>query len=158
MACLYGKFALKSHLIQLRNMKNKTVPTKKSFTGYIKTLSAAEQQQAKKLLTIFKDATSMEPVMWGNIIGFGSYHYKYESGREGDFLATGFAIRKSGPTVYIMPGYNDYSALLAKLGPHKLGKSCLYLKNLDEVNFSALKKIIQAGLKDLKKVYPVSKT
>ena len=94
--------------------------------------------------------------MWGNIFGFGQYHYKYDSGREGDFLATGFAMRKSGPTIYIMPGYNDYSELLEKLGPHKLGKSCLYLKNLEGIHIPTLKKLIKAGLKDLKKAHTVT--
>ena len=110
---------------------------------------------AKKLLQVFKDATHMKPKMWGNMIGFGSYHYKYDSGREGDFFATGFAMRKSGPTIYIMPGYADYGPLMQKMGPHTLGKSCLYLKNLDTVDFDILKKLIKTGLKDLAKKYPV---
>ena len=80
----------------------------------------------------------------------------FDSGREGDFLATGFAMRKSGPTIYIMPGYNDYSALMEKLGPHKLGKSCLYFKKVADIDLAILKKIIAAGLRDLKKTYPVT--
>ncbi len=135
--------------------KNKTQLTKQTPAAYIKTLSAPEQQQAKTLVNFFKDATGMKPVMWGNIFGFGSYHYKYESGREGDFLATGFAIRKSGPTIYIMPGYGDYSSLLKNIGPHKFGKSCLYVKNLEEIDLKVLQKLIKAGLKDLNKKYPV---
>lgn len=131
---------------------------KQTAVAFIKTLSIAEQQQAKVLLRLFKEVTGMKPVMWGNIIGFGSYHYKYDSGREGDFFATGFAIRKSGPVLYIMPGYNDYGELLQKLGSYKLGKSCLYIKNLDAVDFSVLQKLIKAGLKDLHKKYPVSRT
>lgn len=138
--------------------KNKTTPTKKSAVQYVASLSADEKKVAQALLTLFKDATGMKPVMWGKIIGFGSYHYKYDSGREGDFLATGFAMRKSGPTIYIMPGYQDYSALLKDLGPHKLGKSCLYLKNLDDINATVLKKLIKTGLTDLNKKYSVKKT
>jgi hypothetical protein len=136
--------------------ENKTKPTKQSVTSFIKTLPSAQQREAKELVAIFKDVTKAKPVMWGNIFGFGQYHYKYESGREGDFLATGFAMRKSGPTIYIMPGYNDYSEFLEKLGPHKLGKSCLYLKSLEGIHQPTLKKLIKAGLRDLKKTYPVT--
>lgn len=94
--------------------------------------------------------------MWGNIIGFGNYHYVYESGREEDFLATGFAMRKSGPTIYITLGYKNYSKMLSNLGPHKLGKSCLYLKNLDGINLKILQKLIKSGLNDLSKIYSVT--
>lgn len=135
--------------------QNKTQPTKLTPTAYIKTLDINQQKEAKVLLALFQEVTKTKGVMWGNIFGFGSYHYKYPSGREGDFLATGFAMRKSGPTIYIMPGYQDYADLMKKLGPHKLGKSCLYLKNLDEVHLPTIKKLIRAGLKDLKKQYPV---
>lgn len=137
--------------------ENKTKPTKISVTAYIKSLPAPERHQAVVLLKVFKEVTGMKPIMWGNMIGFGSYHYKYDSGREGDFFATGFALRKSGPTIYIMPGYQDYGAILKDLGPHKLGKSCLYLKTLDEIDLKVLKKLIKTGLKDLRKVYPVKK-
>ena len=137
--------------------QNKTTASKNSVSGYIQQLPKEEQVQAKELVSLFTEVTKVKPTMWGaTIVGFGSYHYKYDSGREGDFLATGFSIRKSGPTIYIMPGYNDYSALLKKLGPHKLGKSCLYLKNLDDIHVPTLKKLILAGLKDLRKTYPVT--
>ena len=139
----------------MSNSENKTKPTKLSASAFIKTLSPEQQRDAKELVTIFKGATKTKPVMWGNIFGFGQYHYKYDSGREGDFLATGFAMRKSGPTIYIMPGYEDYSDLLAKIGPHKLGKSCLYLKSLEGIHQPTLKKLIKTGLRDLKKTYPV---
>ena len=137
---------------------NKTQPSNQTPISFIQSLTAAEQEQANVLLQVFKQATGMKPVMWGNIIGFGSYHYKYDSGREGNFLATGFAIRKNGPTVYIMPGYHDYSTILKDLGPHKLGKSCLYLKDLDNVNLAVLGKLIKAGLRDLGKKYSVQAT
>lgn len=137
--------------------QNKTQPTKLTPAAFINTISDEKQRtEAKILLSIFDDVTKTKGVMWGNIFGFGSYHYTYPSGREGDFLATGFAIRKSGPTIYIMPGYQDYSELLQKIGPHKLGKSCLYLKNLDELHVPTLKKLIRAGLRDLRKTSPVS--
>jgi len=132
-----------------------TEAKKVTVSAYIKSLNPEDKKIAKDLLKIFKEATGAKPVMWGSMIGFGSYHYKYESGREGDFFATGFAMRRSGPTVYIMPGYQDYSSILKKLGPHTLGKSCLYLKNLKECDSDILKKLIKTGLKDLAKKYPV---
>ena len=136
---------------------NKTVATKKSVTAYLKTLDKTEQAQAKHLVDIFTEVTKVKPVMWDPyIIGFGSYHYKYASGREGDYLATGFAMRKSGPTIYIMPGYKDYGHILKTLGPHKLGKGCLYIKSLEDIHIPTLKKLIHAGLADLKKMYPVT--
>lgn len=137
--------------------KNKTQPTKTSAAAYTKTLTLLEERKSAKILVeLFKTTTKTKPVMWGNIFGFGSYHYKYESGREGDYIATGFAIRKSGPVIYIMPGYGDYSKHLKQLGPHKLGKSCLYLKSLDNIDLKVLQRIIKAGLKDLKKNYKVN--
>jgi nucleoid DNA-binding protein len=136
---------------------NKTVATKKSVASYIKTLGKVERAQAKQLIGIFTDVIRTKPVMWGPyIVGFGSYHYKYASGREGDYLATGFAIRTSGPTIYIMPGYKNYGQILKTLGPHKLGKGCLYIKSLEDISIPTLKKLIRAGLADLKKMYPVT--
>lgn len=136
--------------------KNKTAPTQRSVSSYLKSLSVEEQKTATILLNIFTTTTHMKPVMWGNMIGFGSYHYTYESGREGDMFATGFAMRKNGPTIYIMPGYQDYSAILKELGPHTLGKSCLYIKHLENIDLTVLQRLIRTGLKDLAKKYPVT--
>ncbi len=97
--------------------------------------------------------------MWGgSIIGYGQYHYVYDSGREGDFLATGFAPRKSNMVVYIMPGYADFSEILTRLGPHKIGKSCLYLGALTRVDLDVLAELIQAGLDDLQRRWPITAT
>ncbi|MEX0909835.1 MAG: DUF1801 domain-containing protein [Candidatus Paceibacterota bacterium] len=137
--------------------ENKTQPTRQTVTSYIQSLSLAERKTANILLRVFKEATNMKPKMWGNMIGFGSYRYKYESGREGDMFATGFAMRKGGPTIYIMPGYEDYSSILKNLGPHTLGKSCLYIKRIEDIDLKTLQKLIKAGLKDLSKSYPVQK-
>ncbi len=94
--------------------------------------------------------------MWGSsIIGFGEYHYTYPSGQTGDWMATGFSPRKNALTIYIMPGYADYGALLKKLGPHKLGKSCLYIKRLSDIDTTILEKLVKRGITDLKKKYPV---
>lgn len=112
------------------------------------------KSDSKKLLKIFKEATGQKPKMWGpSIIGFGEYTYQRANGDETQFMATGFSPRKSGPTLYIMPGYKDYSSMLKDLCPHKLGKSCLYLKSLADVDEKVLVKIIKAGLKDLKETH-----
>ena len=94
--------------------------------------------------------------MWGaSIVGFGSYHYIYKTGREGDSLATGFSPRKQNLSIYIMPGYTDFSDILADLGKHKIGKSCLYINKLSDVNVDVLKRLIEAGLKDLDSTWKV---
>jgi hypothetical protein len=87
--------------------------------------------------------------MWGSsIIGFGSYHYHYSSGREGDWFTTGFSPRKQNLTLYVIGGFASHTALLKKLGKHSLGKGCLYLKSLDEIHIPTLKKLIQQSVKE----------
>jgi hypothetical protein len=129
----------------------------RSVASFVKSLPPDMRQDAKALLHVFKKATGAKPRMWGNdMIGFGEYEYQRSNGDYGNYFATGFALRKSGPTVYIMPGYTDYSHILEKLGPHKLGKSCLYLKSLNGVDMGVVKKLIEIGLKDLKRNYKVT--
>lgn len=94
------------------------------------------------------------PKMWGSIVGFGDYHYKYESGREGDFFRTGFSPRAQNITLYIMPGYHDLDEKLSRLGKHKLGKSCLYIKRLSDVDEDVLEEIVAFGLSEMDKKYP----
>lgn len=137
--------------IELKTSKNSS-----SVTDYIKSVNPALTKDAKTLVKLFKDATGTKPKMWGSsIVGFGEYTYHRSNGDEGLFMATGFSIRKSGPTLYIMPGYTDYSDLMTKLGPHKLGKSCLYLKNLEGIDLKIVTQLIQAGINDLKKTHDV---
>lgn len=134
----------------------KTSQNDNSVSDYINSSPKEMQKDAKVLLKLFKEVTGAKPKMWGaSIVGFGEYTYHRKNGDEGQFMATGFSIRKSGPTLYIMPGYQDYSKLLEKLGPHKLGKSCLYLKNLEGIDLAIIKKLIKAGLKDLKSTHQV---
>lgn len=105
---------------------------------------------------LFRDITGWTPRMWGpTIIGYGEYHYKYDSGHEGDCLATGFSPRKANLVLYIMPGYQDYGEMLDRLGKHKLGKACLYINKLADVDLAVLREIIETGLTDLGKRYPV---
>ena len=138
--------------IELKTKKNDL-----SVTDYIKAVDPRFQKDAKSLLKLFKDTTDVKPKMWGTgIVGFGEYTYFRSNGDEGKFMATGFSIRKSGPTIYIMPGYQDYSVILKDLGPRKLGKSCLYLKNLEGIDLKVLTKLIKSGLKDLRRTHTVT--
>ncbi len=143
-----------------KKIELKTSPNKTSVRDYITSVDESWRADAKQLLNIFKDATGAKPKMWGNsIVGFGEYTYHRSNGDEGQFMATGFSIRKSGPTLYIMPGYQDYTDILEQLGlTYKLGQSCLYLKNLDGLNVKALKKLIASGVRDLKKTHSVKLT
>jgi hypothetical protein len=137
--------------IVLKNNKKQ-----RSVTDFIASLPTEMKDEAKDLLNVFKKATGVRPKLWGNsMIGFGEYDYKRSNGDYGTYFATGFAIRKSGPTIYIMPGYNDYTDVLKKLGPHKLGKSCVYLKSLADINQKVLAQLIKAGIRDLKKTHTV---
>ncbi len=136
---------------------NKTVPTAVSVTDFLNGLANPRRRaDGLRLLDLFQDTTGFGPVMWGPaIVGFGQYHYVYDSGREGDFLATGFSPRKASLSIYIMPGYTDYSGILSRLGKHKLGKSCLYVNTLDDIDLDVLAELIRAGLKDLDARWPV---
>jgi hypothetical protein len=99
-----------------------------------------------------KEVTSTEPGMWGNsIVGFGSYHYKYESGREGEWFLTGFSPRKQNLTLYIMSGFTRYNELLKKLGKYKTGKSCLYIKKLEDIDIRILKELVTQSVDHLSK-------
>ena len=107
-------------------------------------------------LIFFSKVTGYAPKMWGeSIVGFGQYHYRYAIGREGDFLATGFPPRKSNLSIYIMPGYGDFSDILQNLGKHKLGKSCLSVNKLADINLDVLSQLVTAGLERLDQMWPV---
>jgi nucleoid DNA-binding protein len=107
-----------------------------------------KREFAYKILDLMKSITKEEPKMWGDsIVGFGSFHYKYKSGREGDMLQTGFSPRKQAMTLYIMPGFKQYEKLLQDLGKFKTGKSCLYIKNEEDVDMKVLKEIITKAVK-----------
>jgi hypothetical protein len=93
--------------------------------------------------------------MWGdNIVGFGSYHYKYESGRKGDLFTIACSPRKQNLTIYIIPGFSSYNSLIKKLGRHKTGKSCLYIKKLDDIDRNTLKELITNSVNFMTKHYP----
>ena len=102
---------------------------------------------------LMEEITGEKPVMWGkSIVGFGTYHYKYGSGQEGDWPLVGFSPRKDNLTVYIAPGLANYKELLASLGKHQASVGCLYLKSLDDVHLPTLKKLVRQSVKDMKKL------
>lgn len=138
--------------------QNKTLGTDASVDDFLSTITPEKKQlDSQALDALFRRVTGWNPVMWGpSMIGYGSYHYRYESGREGDFLATGFAPRKANLSIHIMPGYQDYSAILNRIGKHKIGKSCVYLNKLADVDMNVLEELIRTGLDDLTKKYPVT--
>lgn len=117
------------------------------------------QAEAPRLDAIFRRATGFEPRIWtGGMVGYGRYDYTYKSGRSGTWFATGFAPRKAKLSIYIMPGYADFSPILSRLGKHTKGKSCLYLGKLADADEEVLEELIKAGLADLKRAWPVRPT
>ncbi|MDA5093482.1 DUF1801 domain-containing protein [Aliiroseovarius sp. KMU-50] len=137
--------------------QNKTQPTDASVEGFLANVAPRQRHDdGLVLLDLFKRVSGFEPVMWGpSIVGFGRYHYRYATGRQGDFLATGFSPRKSALSLYIMPGYQDYGTILSRLGKHKSGAACLYINKLDDVDLEVLEELIRVGLSDLNQVWPV---
>lgn len=140
--------------------ENKTVPTNQSVDHFLEAVQPPRKaEDARVLDALFRKTTGFAPVMWGpSIIGYGRYHYRYKSGREGDFLATGFSPRKTALSIYIMPGYADFGDILSRLGKHKLGKSCLYVNKLADIDLEVLSELIRAGLADLDRLWPVEPT
>lgn len=137
--------------------ENKTQGTEASVEDFLDQVEhPTRRADAIELNRIFQEVTGWQPRMWGpSIVGYGAYHYVYDSGREGDFLATGFSPRKQNLSVYIMPGYTDFSHILKDLGKYKIGKSCLYINKLADVDADVLKTLIRAGVDDLNKKWPV---
>jgi hypothetical protein len=110
------------------------------------------RKDARAVSLLMEDITGEKPSMWGaSMVGFGSYHYKYASGQEGDWPLVAFAPRKDSLTLYIMPGFAEYSDLLEKLGKHKTGRSCLYIKSLDDVHVPTLRTLVRQSVKHMKK-------
>jgi hypothetical protein len=130
--------------------ENKTKPTKASVTAF---LNKIKDQQVRDdcfaIIEMMRKVSKSEPVMWGSaIVGFGTYHYVYESGREGDMILIGFSPRKQNITIYLMGGLKKVEDELPKLGKHKLGGGCLYIKSLAEVNKTVLNKIFAKAFKE----------
>ena len=124
--------------------KNKTAPTGASVDQFLTGIDNPRRRaDSLTLLALMKQITGLAPEMWGpSIVGFGSYHYRYDSGREGDMPLTGFSPRKQSLTVYIMPGFAGYQDLLGRLGKHRTGVSCLYINKLADVDRDVLTELI----------------
>ena len=128
--------------------ENKTKATEASVKDYLSAIAdEARQRDCVALARLMTRATKQPPKMWGpSIVGFGSYHYKYESGREGDSCLTGFASRKGDISIYGVAGFPGSDALLAKLGTHKMGKGCLYVRRLSDIDLEVLERLVAGAV------------
>ena len=138
-----------------RNDNEYTVPNAASVTAFINAVeNDTRKRDAKTALALFKKVTGEKPKMWGpSIIGFGEYHYKYESGREGDMLNVGFSPRKANMVMYVMGSLGDDEPLLKKLGKYKTGRACLYVNKFDDIDLKILEKMIAKSYAATKKKY-----
>lgn len=137
----------------------KTTPNEGDVMAFLETVDDEKKRQdALAILALMEEVTGEPPKMWGSgIVGFGNYHYKYDSGREGDWFVTGFSPRKQNLTLYIMAGFSRYEELMARLGRFKTGKSCLYIKRLEDVDRSVLKELVEESCRHMKEQYPERK-
>jgi len=134
---------------------NKTQPTDADPEEFLNRIQdETKRRDCFAILKLMKQITRKKPVMWGpSIIGFGQYHYRYASGREGDFFVTGFSPRRHNLTIYIMPGFARYPPLMKKLGRYKTGSSCLYIKKMDDIDMATLKELITQSVAHMAKAY-----
>ena len=135
--------------------ENKTKATGASVTAFINSIDDKQKRaDARKVAAMMRKATGKRAKLWGpSIVGYGTYHYKYASGREGDFLMTGFSPRKQALTVYVIPGFEHFETLMNKLGKYKTGKSCLYIKRLSDVDEKILEQLINRSVKYMREHY-----
>jgi nucleoid DNA-binding protein len=135
--------------------KNKTTENESSITDFINTVTDdIKRNDSLRLVKLIEETTLLKAKMWGTaIIGFGSYHYKYESGREGDAPLVGFSPRKEAIALYLSSQFKDRAELLTKFGKHKTGKACIYIKKLDDVNINVLQEMVSNSLNYIKKKY-----
>ncbi len=136
--------------------KNAELKTKKTAGSVSRFIESVKDEQKRKdsfaVLEIMKKITKEEPKMWGSsIVGFGDFHFVYDSGREGDWLLTGFSPRKQALTLYIFGGFERYLDLMSKLGKYKAGKSCIYVRKLEDLNLPVLKTLISESVKHVRK-------
>ncbi len=134
-------------MAELKTQKNTA-----SVSAFLKGVEdPTRRKDCEAVRKIMREETGSRAAMWGEaIVGFGSYHYKYASGREADWMLCGFSPRKQNLTVYIMAGFSKYEALLKKLGKHRTGKSCLYIKRLEDVNLDVLRELIRQSVTHLR--------
>ncbi len=135
--------------------ENKTKKTGASVTEFVNSIDDPQMRaDARKVASMMRRITGKRAKMWGpSIVGYGTYHYKYDSGREGDFMVTGYSPRKQALTVYVMPGFSNYAPLMKKLGKYKTGKSCLYIRRIADVDENVLEKLIEGSVREMRKKY-----
>jgi len=134
---------------------NKTRPPRASATAFMAAIEDRKMRaDAKQVAAMMRRATGKRARMWGpSIVGYGSYHYRYASGREGDYMITGFSPRRQALTIYIMPGFDRFQGLMSKLGKYTTGKSCLYIKRLADVDETVLERLIDESVKYMRAHY-----
>ncbi|OXA93216.1 DUF1801 domain-containing protein [Flavobacterium hercynium] len=136
--------------------KNKTIETDSSVTHFVNTVeNEAKRKDSFELIEIMKTQTTFEPKMWGTaIIGFGSYHYKYASGREGDAPLVAFSPRKEAISLYLYPTFENKENLLSRFGKYKAGKGCIYIKKVADIDIEILKEMISISVQEIQQLYP----
>lgn len=137
--------------------ENKTQPTTASVTAFLDAIEDKKKKSdAKIVAAMMRKATGCRAKMWGpSIVGYGKYHYRYSSGREGDWMLVGFSPRKQNLSVYIMPGFKPFASLLKRLGKYKTGKSCLYINSLADVDEAVLEQLVASSVKHMRERYDV---
>lgn len=139
----------------MANAKVKTVETNNSVTDFINSIpDETKKTDCFALIEIMKEQSGFEPKLWGpGIVGFGSYHYKYESGREGEAPLVAFSPRKSEISLYLSSSFENREELLLQFGKHKSAKACIYVKKLNDINLDILKKMISLSIKQVKRLH-----
>ena len=134
----------------------KTQPTTASVDAFIDAVDDEPKRADSRVVAeMMVEITGVPGVMWGsNIVGFGKYHYRYASGREGDFFEAGFSPRKRALTLYVMAGFSEYEDLLGRLGKHSTGKSCLYVKRLADIDLDVLRELLTRSVSYIRAKYP----
>lgn len=134
----------------------KTIQNDASVEAFLNSVADDKKRQdSLAVLELMQQVTGLEPKMWGSsIVGFGRYHYKYASGHEGDTFLTGFSPRKQALTLYIMAGFTNYDALMNKLGKYKTGKSCLYVKKLEDIDLKTLRELVKQSFEHMARTNP----
>ena len=134
----------------------KTKQNRESVASFLNGIENPDRRRdCKTVAKLMREITGKKPVMWGSsVVGFGKYHYKYASGREGDYFIAGFSPRKQALTLYIMAGFRGHDTLMKKLGKYKTGKSCLYINKLDDVDMKVLTQLITRSVQHMRKKYP----
>ncbi len=135
--------------------ENKTKPHNASVPAFLKAVeNERRRRDALTVNELMKRITGEKPTMWGpTMVGFGNYHYKYDSGHEGDYFLTGFSPRKANLVLYIMPGYGQFDDIMARLGKHKTGKCCLYINKLDDIDLDVLEELIEKSVAWMRNKY-----